>query len=363
MGAFVVIGLLSPLANDLAMTPAQAGWVMTTYALAYAVLSPLLVALTGRIGRRRVLAIGMGLFTAANAASALAPSEGPLLIARIIAAAGAGMTTPVSAAVVASLAPPEMRARALAAVFFGLTLSQVIGVPAGSFIAYTFGWRAAFATVTLLAIPIVIAIWFRVPRGLSFQPVSLGDLGRALRHFPSMLAVLFTASFLGALYVLFTYMTPLMESRMGFGRNAITLTLVIYGVGAVLGNILGGRMTERLGPTRTLIVVALAQIPLLLPFSALPLPVPVFIALMFVWAIGGWSFMTAQQSRLITISPETAPVLLALNAAAIYIGAAVGTALGSVVLKHSSLDALGIAASIAVIGALGHILWSKRVSG
>jgi predicted MFS family arabinose efflux permease len=158
MGAFVVVGGLNPLASDLALTPGQAGAFLTVYAISYAILSPLLVSLTGTIGRRRVLVAGFALFSLSNLFAALAPDATWLYVTRILAAAGAGLTTPVSAAVVAALAPPEARSKALAGVFFGLTLAQVIGVPAGSFIAYTFGWRAAFWTVVVLGLPMLVLL-------------------------------------------------------------------------------------------------------------------------------------------------------------------------------------------------------------
>ena len=234
MGAFMVIGMLNPVAEDFALSPARAGWMMTIYALAYAVLSPVLVALTGRVGRRRVLAFGLALFAAANAVASLAGSEAGLLAARGLAAAGAGLVTPVTAAVAANLAVPERRARALASVFFGLTLAQVLGVPVGSWIAYTFGWRWAFAIVALLAFPITALIWIRIPAGMSVPPVTLGDLGRTLLNLRHLLTVSFTTVFLGSIYVVYTYLAPLLTAQMGFGRDGIALVLLIFGIGAVV---------------------------------------------------------------------------------------------------------------------------------
>ena len=137
MGAFVVIGMLNPLADGLGLGISEAGWVMTVYALAYAVGSPIVVSLTGNWSRRFVLTLGLVLFGMAAVASALSLSAAPLYAARGLAALGAGLFTPVAAAVAATTSPPEQRGKSLAAVFFGLTLAQVLGIPAGSFIAYT----------------------------------------------------------------------------------------------------------------------------------------------------------------------------------------------------------------------------------
>ena len=341
MGAFMVVGMLTPVGRDLGLSPEQAGWMMTTYALGYAVLSPVLVAMTGQVGRRRILAFGLGVFALANLAASLAWSEAGLFAARGLAAVGAGLVTPVAAAVAAHLAPPDRQARALASVFFGLTLAQVLGVPVGGWIAYTFGWRWAFATVAVLTLPIVALIWLRIPAGLSVPPVTLADLGRTLANPRHVLAVLFTTVFLGAIYVIYTYLAPLLTQSMGFGRDGITFFLLIFGLGAVLGNIAGGQMTDRIGPGRTLLILAITQVVLMPWFSALPMPVGLLLVLMVGWAVFGWAFMAAQQVRLIALDPRNVSVLLALNAAAVYIGAALGSATGGAVIAAQGLDALG----------------------
>ncbi|SFE32919.1 MFS transporter [Roseivivax sediminis] len=362
MGAFVVIGLLEPVADGFGVTRGEAGALMTVYAIAYAILSPLLVSATGRIGRRRVMALGLAVFAAGSALCALAPTLWAMMAGRAVAAAGAGMFTPVSAAVAAALAAPEARGRALATVVVGLSLAQVAGVPAGGWIAYTFGWRGAFWLILALALIGVALVWTRVPQGLRLAPVTLRDLGGVLRDRLAMGAVLFTASFLAAVFVLYTYLTPLLGETMGWGRDGITLLLVIYGAGAVLGNLMGGWMADRLGAVRTLVVLTLCQIAVMPVFSGLPYPEAAVMALAFLWALVGWSFMAAQQLRLLAIAPEEASVVLALNAAAIYIGAALGSALGGAVLGAFGIGALGIAGGLAACWVLAHILWSRRAA-
>ena len=364
MGAFVLIGMLTPISDGLGLSPARTGWIMTTYALAYAVLSPVLVSLTGHIGRRRLLTFALGLFAFANLLSALALNEAMLHAARILAAAGAGMMTPVTAAVAAGLSKEEERGRVLAAVFFGLTLAQVLGVPLGSWIAYTFGWRTAFVVVFLLAIPVIVLIWRVVPAGLAFQMVSLRDLGQTLRNGRTMLAVLFTTTFLGGIYVVYTYLAPLLEDTMGYGRDGVTLVLVVFGLGAVGGNILGGWLTDRIGPFRTLLLLAIMQAIIMPLMSLLPLPDMWVFLIGGTWSIFGWSFMAAQQVRIIGMSPQSAPVVLALNAAAIYVGAAIGSAIGSTVIEVYGLTALGIAGGCVALCAVIHIaaseVWNRQ---
>lgn len=369
MGAFMIIGLLEPLAADLEISTARAGTVLTTYAVAYALLSPVLVSVTGGIGRRRVLAAGLALFGLGCLLPVLVPTEAVLHASRILAAAGAGIFTPVAAAVAAGLSAPERRAKALAAVFFGMTMSQILGLPLGSFIAYTYGWRVAFAVVLVVLVPCLWLIWTIVPRGLSFQPVTLRDLGRVMRNGRLMLAVGFTTSFLMAGYVVNTFLAPLLSQNLGWGRDGITLALLVCGIGAVLGNIMGGALSDRVGPARTLTFLCLAQLVVLPGFSALPLAQgeaglmagTLAMGLLILWSVFGWSFMAAQQARLIGMAPAAAPVMLALNAAGIYVGAALGSAMGGLVLAGFGLGPLGLVAGGLMLLALGHLRLSVRL--
>lgn len=362
MGAFMVIGMLPPMADGLGMSIAGSGWIMTVYALAYAIASPLLVSGTGGIGRRRVLFLGVSVFALANLLAAVAPNGGIMLVARALAAAGAGMTTPVAAAVVAGVVAPERRAKSLAAVFFGLTLAQVIGVPTGSYIAYSIGWRYVFLMVALLSVPCLWLIWTRVPRGLRFQPVGLRDLGTVLADWRIMVTILFTATFLAAIYVPFTYVAPLMEAHMGFGRNGISGVLLAFGLAAVVGNLLGGWMSDSFGPTPTLLFLAVCQV-VLMPFlSFLPMAAWMVFVLVFAWSIFGWSFNAPQQARVISLAPDRAPVVLSLNAAAIYVGAAVGASVGGGAISQGGLLSLGwVGGAMALLGVL-HLLVSARIN-
>ncbi len=362
MGAFIVVGLIDPVADAFTISRAAAGWLMTFYAISYAILSPLLVSATGAIGRRRVLALGMGMFALGAAGCAFAPNLPTLYASRALAAAGAGMFTPVAAAVTAAVSPAAARGRALANVVFGLSLAQVFGVPAGSWVAYTFGWRMAFVMVLVLALIALVVVWLRVPRGLSLQPVSLRDLGRVLKDGLLIAVVLFTAAFLGPIYIIYTYLSPLLTDTMGFGRDGITLVLLIFGIAAVTGNQLGGQMADALGAVKTLVILCLALVFLMPLFSALPFAKLGLFAVVFFWSMSCWAFMASQQIRLLALAPEEASVVFALNAAAIYVGTATGAAVGGLVLEQFGLLALGIAGGIGALGALCHVLWTHRAA-
>lgn len=359
MGAFVVVGVLTPVAQAFGISRPQAGALMSVYAATYAVASPLLVATTGRLDRRRLLSIGLLVFAIGALAAALAPSFGLLLAARALMALGGGLVTPVAASIGVALAGPGQQGRALAIVFGGLTLAQVLGVPAGAWLGYALGWPAAFAVVAMLALLGLAAIALALPAGIAVPVASLATLGAVLRSGRLMAAVAFTALFIGALYVCYTFLAPLLETLYGLSRDGVAGMLLLFGLGAVAGNAMGGRLTDRIGPARTLVLLCLAQA-LLMPALTLPTwPLAVVGLLMFVWSLFGWSFMVPQQARLAALDPARLPVLFALNASAIYVGATLGSGIGGAVLKALGLHALGVFGAALALAALASLAFKR----
>lgn len=361
MGAFVVIGVLTPVASSFGISRSAAGGLMSTYAIVYAVASPILVALTGKLDRARLLTISLAVFLVGTVMAALATSFDALLWARVPMAIGGALVTPVAASVGISLLPPAQRGKALAVVFGGLTLAQAVGVPLGAWIGYAFGWRTAFWLVAAVTSVAGLALWMALPRGLSTQVTSLSSLKAALQSRLLMVAVSFTALFIGALYVFYTYLAPFLESRLGLGRDGVSVMLLVFGCGAVVGNAMGGWLTDRIGPARTLAGLALSQC-LWLPLLSLShLPVWATGLLIGVWSVCSWSFMVPQQARLAALSPALAPVLFALNAAAIYVGSSLGALLGGQVLGRMGFEALGlVGAGVALLAGSSLYLAGSR---
>ncbi|MEZ5659811.1 MAG: MFS transporter [Burkholderiaceae bacterium] len=360
--AFVVIGLIELLARDFGLSTASTGWVVSIYAIAYAIGSPVLVALTGRWARRSVLATGMCLLIVSALICALAPSFEILLAARIVSALGAGLITPVTSGVAFAVAAPGQQGRAMSAVFFGLTLAQALGIPAGSFIGFQYGWRVAFWLVLAVGLVALAGLWWRIPRTLAVRVNSLRTLGQALASPARMASILFTAVFLGAIYIIHTYFAPLLMGRMGFGRDGVSLGLLALGLGAITGNLVGGWLSDRFGPLRTLTIIGVAQILATPMFSFLPLPAVLVLPWAFLFSALGWAFAVPQQARIVAQAPEAASVTLALNAAAIYLGVAGGAAIGGLVLAHTGLDALGWAAAATMVLAVVHLHLSERMA-
>ncbi len=361
MGAFVVIGVLSPVATAFGIERAQAGALMTVYAAAYAIASPLLVALTGPLDRKRLILIGLAVFALGAGLAVVAPSFEVLLAARVLMAFGGGVVTPVSASVGVAVAGAGQQGRALAIVFGGLTLAQVLGVPAGAWLGYAYGWQAAFGVVVVLALLGMALIAASLPAGIQVPVATLASLAAVLKSPRLMLAISFTALFIGGLYAPYTYFAPFLESLYGLSRDGVTIYLLIFGSGAVIGNAVGGWLTDRIGPVKTLMMLCLAQL-LLMPALTLPTWAPWLLGVMvLVWSVFGWAFMVPQQARLASLDPPKIPVLFALNASAIYVGASLGSAVGGATLKAWGLHLLGPAgAALAALALISLLLAGRR---
>lgn len=360
VGSFITIGILTPMSADLNMTAAEAGFVMTIYAIAYAIGSPLMVAATGTLARRSVLGGGLLLMALASVISALAETPEVLFISRAIAALGGGVITPVVAGVAAANSPPEKRGSAMAMTFFGLSFAQVLGMPACAWVGYTFGWEVAFWVSTGLALAAAALVFLIIPAKTAFQANSLRTLVAALGDMKSVFAVLLTSTMMGSMYIVFTYIAPILENGMGFGRDGVSLFLMIFGIGGIVGSLIGGKMVDRFGPIRCVAVIIATQVLFQPVFSLLPMPVWLFFSIGIFGAAFGWAFMVPQQMRLITMAPERQGVTLALNAAAIYLGASIGSAIGAVVVETWGMQYLGFAAGLGALLALGHFLLSER---
>ncbi|MET9343658.1 MFS transporter [Nonomuraea sp. NPDC003804] len=324
-GMFVTAGLVLPISHDLAISPSAAGQLMTVFALAYAILSPILAALTARLSKKRVLLIGLGVLAAGNALTALAPTFGLMLGTRVIAAAGAAMVTPVASAVATALTEPERRGRALSVVMGGLTVASAVGVPLGTWMGGAAGWRAAVWLVVVLAVIGFAAVALVVPDVRMPASTRIRDRFTPLAD-RGVLAVLLTQLLIfAAAFTAYTYIGSLLDLPLA-------AVLWAWGIGGVVGNAVGGRLTDAYGPRRMVFLgIAGATVLLgLIPVANLNLAVALVWA--FAWGALGWLIGPSQQFRTVATVPDNVPVGLGLLASSQYLGLFVAGIAGGVAL-------------------------------
>ena len=261
---FVIMGILPNVAQDLSVSIPQAGFLVSGYALGVALGAPLFAALTSRMDRKVALLLLMGIFIAGNVCSAISPSYGLLLTSRVITSFAHGSFFGIGAVVAASLVPPAQRASAVALMFTGLTLANVLGVPLGTLIGQLYGWRATFWIIALLGAIAIISVFLLVPRKSADVEMSLRQEVRVLKDPPVLLALATTVFGFGGIFTAFTFITPILQDVTHFTPHAVTWLLLLFGVGLTIGNTLGGKLADwRLMPTLIVILVSLAVVEVL----------------------------------------------------------------------------------------------------
>ncbi|MBO9629432.1 MAG: MFS transporter [Shinella sp.] len=360
---FVIVGLLPTVASDLHITLPLAGLIVSVYALGVTFGAPVLTALTGKLGRKPLLLGLMTLFIAGNAIAALSPSYEMLLVGRVLSAFAHGVFFSVGATIAADLVAPDRRASAIAMMFMGLTVAIVTGVPLGTFIGQTLGWRATFWAVAGLGLIAFAAIALLLPNNLKREkPAGLIDQVRVLGSGRLLVVFAMTALGYGGTFVTFTFLSPLLQEITGFSANTVSLVLVLYGAAIALGNIFGGKVADK-DPVKALVVLFALQAVVLvvLTFTA---PSPVF-ALITLAALGFLSFANVPGLQLYVVDmakrhrPAGVDVASALNIAAFNLGIAAGAWIGGLVVASPlGLGATPWVGAILVAGALGLTLVS-----
>ena len=351
LGAFAVIGALASLIQELRIPVHQAGLVVSLYAVVYAVASPLLVAWSGRVGRRAVLATGLFAIALGAWVGVFAGSFGVLLAGRALMAVGGGLVTPVAGAIGVATSTPANRGRVLATVFAGLTIAQALGLPLGAWLVGVAGYRATFVLIAAASVGAALLVLRFVPAHIASTPASLKALGAVLVQPRLLLALSFIVFFIGGSFVFLTYLSTFLEHRHGLRGQGLAAVLLLYGLSAVAGNLLGGRLADRLGPATTLLMLCSVQVLVLPSLSLLDLPLALVVMLLVLWSVFGWSVHATQQSRLVALDPPRAPVLLALHSSGIYIGASAGSAIAGQVLAQADDRWLGPAGALLVLAA------------
>ena len=363
---FVISSLLPDIAADAHISVPLAGILITAFALAYAIGTPILATLTGEWDRRRVILSTMALFVLGNLGAALSSSFELLLASRIVMALSSGLFAATAQATAVALVDPHHRARAIAVVVGGTTVAVAVGAPLGALVAAFAGWRGTFFAIAGMGALAGVVLWLRLPRGIAGTRLPLRErLAAALVPGvrPMLLTTLLTLT--GA-FAVFSYIAPLAIEAGGLSEMALPGMLLAFGVGAVIGNIAGGQAADRFGATRTVLwslglsavfLLSASMIPAFLPRD---LAGPALIALMVPWGIVGWAFPPAQASRIVRLAPDAAPIVLSLNGSALYFGVALGAAIGGLVLRFGSPLDLGVVAALFPLAGLGVVLASAR---
>jgi DHA1 family inner membrane transport protein len=366
---FAPMGLLPVIASDLHVSIPSAGLLISAYALGVMIGAPIMTLTTGRLPRRTLLIALAGIFTLGNLLAAVSGSYGMLMAARILTSFNHGAFFGVGSIVAASLVPPERRAGAVAAMFMGLTIANVVGVPLATWAGAALGWRAAFWGIAALGVVTMVALRATLPALPATEGGNAMAELRVLRRGVVLGALGLTVVGASAMFTVFTYITPILRDATHASLGFITAMLVTYGVGLTVGNWLGGRFADR-SVDRTLIVTLLALTLILIAFALLmPFKAPAAI-LIFLWGVASFALVPPLQVRVMHAAADAPNLASAVNIGAFNLGNAIGAALGggvialglgypAVALAGAASSALGL---VAVIVSVRHGAATKRAT-
>ncbi|ORT57744.1 MFS transporter [Streptomyces sp. CB03238] len=328
---FVIMGLLPQVAADYQVSIPTVGYLVTGYALGVVLGAPLMTVLGTRVSRKRMLMLLMGLFIAGNVLSAVAPAFGLMLVGRVVASLAHGAFFGIGSVVAADLVAPQKKAGAIAMMFTGLTVANVVGVPAGTFIGQTAGWRATFFIVAALGVLGLLGVAKLVPEQPKPEGVRLRHELAAFRNVQVLLAMAMTVLGFGGVFAAITYITPMMTEAAGFAESSVTWLLVLFGLGMVGGNLIGGRFADR--KLMPLLYVSLGALAVVLALFTVTAHNQITAAIT-VTLIGALGFATVPplQKRVLDQASGAPTLASAVNIGAFNLGNALSAWLGGVVI-------------------------------
>lgn len=348
---FTPMGLLPNIANRLSISIATAGGLITGYAVGVMIGAPIMTLSLGKLTKRHALGLLLLLFIAGNLLAAQADSYWSLMIARLITSLNHGAFFGIGSVVAASLVEKHKQASAVAAMFMGLTIANLVGVPLVTWIGQQYGWRLAFILISGLGFITLIGLLMFLPvMPKGNKPNIKYELG-VLTRLPVVLALLTTVFGASALFALYTYIAPFLTNTVHISESHVAVVLVIIGLGFTIGNYLGGKLSSY-GIEKTLI---LFFIQLIGSMSVLPLVsnnVYLAVATIFIWSISSFALVPALQIKTMQIAHDAPALVSSVNIGAFNLGNAIGAIIGGIALKYSYNIVPLTAALVGVIGLL-----------
>lgn len=365
---FVSVGLLPLISKDLEISLTTAGLTVSLYALGVMIGAPVLTSLTSKIPRKSLLLWIMIVFIIGNSIAASATSVTVLLVARVISAFSHGIFMSIGSTIAADLVPENRRASAISIMFTGLTVATITGVPFGTFIGQQLGWRFAFVLIIVIGVIGFIANSVLVPSDLRQGTVTtIRDQFKLITNGRLLLVLFITALGYGGTFVVFTYLTPLLQAVTGFKQGTIAIILLVYGIAIAIGNMIGGKLSNK-NPIGSLFYMFVAQAIVLL---ILTITAPFKIAgLITIILMGLFAFMNVPGLQVYVVIlaerfvPSAVDVASAMNIAAFNAGIAIGSYVGGVVtdsigLIHTAWIGAIMVIIAAILTAVSRLLETK----
>jgi DHA1 family inner membrane transport protein len=357
---FSPMGMLPVIANDLAVSIPTAGMLISAYAFGVLIGAPLMTLVFANMSRRNLLLLSMGIFTLGNLISAMADSYNLLLFGRIVTSFNHGAFFGVGSVVAMSIVPPEKRAGAVAAMFSGLTIATIGGVPLATYIGEVIGWRPAFFAMAVIGVVTMLALRLSLPPLANESKANVRNELRVLGKGSVLAALLLTVVSSSSMFTVFTYIVPILQDETHASTAFVTSMLVLYGTGLALGNYLGGRFADR--SLDLTLIASLVAVTLLLALFSFTVSSPMIVApLIFLWGIASFALVPPLQSLVVQEAKAAPNLAAAMNIGAFNLGNALGAVLGAAIIKAGlGLSYVPLAGAGTALLGLMMVLWFRR---
>jgi DHA1 family inner membrane transport protein len=356
-------GMLMELSQGLDVSVRDGGLLITFGAVMLCIGSPVTAWMTSRIDRRTLLTTTLAVLALTNLASALAPDYATLLITRLIMLAIGALYTPQAAGTAALIVPPEKRGSTIAYVFLGWSLAAAVGLPLITFIASRYGWRAVYGSIGLMGCISFLLLAWRLPRGLIGSPVVLKTWVDLARNPMIVLLLLITTLQMSGQFVVFTFMGPLLTKLTGAGADAVGLVFALYGIFGFVGVAIATRIVDSWGAYNTSLLFTVIMLTGVTGWALSAGIYPLMACSVAIWGLGFASTNSMQQVRLVGAAPALASASVSLNTSVLYIGQAVGSAIGGVLYARDLLHGAGYVAMGFVASALTIVAMTRPRQG
>lgn len=361
---FVIAGILDMLASDVGVSLAAAGQLITVYSLAYAIGTPILIAITAKMDRRKLMLAALGLFFAGNLITITTTGYVMLMGARIVLAISTGVFMVVALTVAAKMSQPGRQGSAIATVLLGFNLALILGVPLGRVIAGSHDWRFIFTGIGALSLIAMLVLLLTIPKSEGEVPVPIRQQLALLKS--PRISVALSISFFWILgyMILYTYITPFLLTITGMSDRMVSVGLFAFGLASLLGSQLGGYGVDKWGIPRTMVGGLVFHSVILFLLTAFSHSASFVFPLLMLWSFFAWSSGPVQQVFLIGMAPQASGIVLSLNTSIVQLGMALGAVIGGVVVENISLAAAGwiggVGVAISLIPAIYSLSMRRR---
>lgn len=360
---YIISGILDMISDTMKISVTSAGQLITIFSFVYAIGTPILMALTAKSERQKLLVWALGVFVLGNVLSYALPGYTSFLAARVIMALGAGMTVVTALDIAAKIAAPGKQGSAIATVVMGFTASLIIGVPLGRVVAAQFGWRAVFGLLALAGLAAMIVLYASIPRVQGDKPMPLSRQLAFLKNENVALGLAITFFWLGGYSIAYTYISPYLLEVAGLGEEMLSGVLLAFGIASLIGSKFGGFSTDKWGVFPTLswgmLLHVIALILLSLTAANMQSWLSVVI-LLILWSFAAWSSGPTQQANLVRIEPNYSGIMLSLNQSMMQLSMAAGAAIGGVVVDRVSLSSITWVGMVGVVIAIV-VVWLLKL--